>query len=46
MWIVVSTLLGDVLMVFLKLVVVFLERLVDVYSTECVAVSSLWLVVL
>ena len=46
MWIVVSTLFGDVLMVFLKLVVVFLERLVDVYSTEWVAVSSLWLVVL
>ena len=44
MWIVVSTLLGDVLMAFLKLVVVFLERLVDVYSTEEVTMSSLWLV--
>ena len=33
MWIVVSTLLGDVLMVFLKLMVVSLKRMVDVYST-------------
>ncbi len=46
MWNVVSTLLGCVLMVFLKLMVVSLERMVDVYSTEEVAMSSLWLVVL
>ena len=46
MWIVVSTLLGDVLMVFLKSVMIFLERLVGVYSTEWEALSSLWLVVL
>ena len=45
-WIVVSTLLEVVLMVFLKLVGVFLERLVDVYSTEWAALSSLLLVVL
>ena len=42
---VVSTFLGCVLMVFLKLMAVSLERLVDVYSTEEVAMSSLWLVV-
>ena len=46
MWIVVSTLLGCVLMVFLMLVVVSLESMVGVYSTEDVAMSSLWLVVL
>ena len=45
-WIVASTLLEVVLMVFLKLVGVFLERLVDVYSTELAAESSLWLVML
>ena len=32
-------------MVFLKLMMVSLERIVDVYSTEEVAMSSLWLVV-
>ncbi len=32
-------------MVFLKLLVVFPERLVGMYSTELAAVSSLWLVV-
>ena len=46
MWIVVSTLLECVLMVFLKLIVVSLKRMVDVYSTEEVSTSSLWLVVL
>ncbi len=46
MWNVVSTLLRCFLMVFLKMNVVSLERMVDVYSTEEVAMSSLWLVVL
>lgn len=46
MWIVESTLLVYALMVFLKLVVVFLEMMMGVYSTERAAVSSLWLVVL
>ena len=46
MWIVVSTLLDCVLMAFLKLMVVSLKRMVDVYSTEEVSMSPLWLVVL
>ena len=33
-------------MAFLKLIVVSLKRMVDVYSTEEVSMSSLWLVVL
>ncbi len=45
MKVLVLTLLECVLMVFLKLMMVSLERIVDVYSTEEVAMSSLWLVV-
>ena len=46
MKIVVSTFLGYVLMVFQRLMVVSLERMVDACLTEEVAMSSLWLVVL
>ena len=46
MKIVVSTFLGFVLMVFQRLMVVSLERMVDVQTTEEMAMSSLWLVVL